>query len=190
MPIVLFLFLLRHRNEMDIEIPAKAPENSQIVLQKESSRSSFKAGYGILFEAFASSTFWWQCLILLRRAILAAVSIIEATNVRFLIFTLATFAFFLLHSQFKPYRDGRLNQLEAMALIVHTILAAILTGFAASVHVPEPVQVVLSLFVIFPAVGLLGWVAMNAVQQRLRLILNDSTVVQGQARKPLPQTMV
>ena len=190
MPIVLFVFLFRRRDKMKSTKPAVAkaessaaaaanvvqtviqPVTIQIepaVVQRPARASRYVASYGILFEAFHSSAYWWQSLILFRRVVLAAISIIDAANVRFLCFTLATFAFFLLHNNFRPYREKGFNTLEALVLICHTILAAILSGFAAQSQ-QLPTGVTLFLFISLPAIALLLFVAFNTVQSRLKAV--------------------
>lgn len=113
--------------------------------------SVFALRCGILFQAFRKSAFWWQCLILLRRCLLAVISVVHLASLRYLLFTLCTFALFLVHVLLRPYRSRQLNRVESVALALHVVMAAIM----ASVSDPPqgaslPVQVVLFLLIVLP----------------------------------------
>lgn len=126
---------------------------------------AFGRRYGVLFQAFKNKQAapYWQSWILVRRCMLAAISVVHAANLRFVLFTLATFAFFLMHMLARPYRNRRLNRVESAALGIHVVMATILTGFAGDVAQQPtlPVQVLLCLLVVVPSLTLLALLALE-----------------------------
>jgi hypothetical protein len=126
--------------------------------------STFVALHGIFFEQFNEEAFGWQCVILVRRAALSAINVIAAAEVRFMAFTVAALLCFSMHVFVMPFRDSLMNRMETAGLFIHVLVAAILTGYAKAV--PNGAQVIVSLLVTIPAVGLLLLVAYSMIQSK------------------------
>jgi hypothetical protein len=126
--------------------------------------ATFVALHGIFFEQFNEEAFGWQCVILVRRAALSAINVIAAAEVRFMAFTVAALLCFSMHVFVMPFRDSVMNRMETAGLFIHVLVAAILTGYAKAV--PNGAQVIVSLLVTIPAVGLLLLVAYSMIQSR------------------------
>lgn len=150
-PLALLAFLLFSRNKIE---------------QKE---PNFTSIYGIFFELFAESNVGirasWECVVLVRRAIISAITVVFSDAFRFMAYSIATIAFLLLHVFIRPYRDTFLNRLETCSLVLHLLVSVILTGTAA--NVTTAAQVIVSLLIVIPACVFLLLVAWSILQKRL-----------------------
>lgn len=109
---------------------------------------------GVMYEGFGPHAFFWQVVILARRALLSAIAVISEASVRFMSFTIACLCFCVIHVAFHPYKSAFSNRLEDVALVLHVVLSSLLGGYPVSL--PLAVQVIVFLIVLLPTLGMAG----------------------------------
>lgn len=149
------------------------------------SRAAFRARWGPLYVMYSHRAWYWQSLVLLRRAVFVLVSVVllQSPAHRYLAFTLLNFVSLLLHQFVHPFADARTNHLETGAYALLVIVSAILTGYQAPY--PVSVQVALVVLVVPPAlllVLLIGRHHWRRVRHRLTSFLQRSRSVTGWRR--------
>jgi hypothetical protein len=130
---------------------------------------------GFLFETYRPACFWWEVVVLLRRAALAALAMVVAQPLRMYLVAVCTFVIFVAHLVFRPFADSADNAVEAVGLLgllflaftrasalflVGTSSSAIVFGVAAAVPFLIIVGAILyqSRAILVDALAILRWV--------------------------------
>lgn len=104
---------------------------------------------------------------LVRRAVLSALAVIESPSLRFMGFTIACFIFSQIHIFIRPYREAEFNTLETAALMIHTVIAAVLTGFPGTT-LPVAVQAVVVILIVGPGLAFIVFIGLRMRQHKHR----------------------
>lgn len=92
-----------------------------------SEKADHVAKWSILFQMYKPQCFFWHCVVLLRRLIYTACTTIHDVRNRGLAFGLVTLVCIGLHHHAEPYKDRVSNRLEISSLLLHGMLAVLLT---------------------------------------------------------------
>jgi hypothetical protein len=92
---------------------------------------SFIGRFGNLYDAYQSSSYWWQSLVLLRRVVftLVEVLLVILPSFKFMIFGFLHLLSLVIHVIMQPYSTKFFNQMELLTLLSLTSVALIMTAF-------------------------------------------------------------
>jgi hypothetical protein len=101
------------------------------VIPMESRRQyAFRSVYGALFDSFRQNAISWQIVILIRRLLLIIFSVfIIMPAAKYLTFIFLHMIICALHLYYNPYTTNTLNHVEQVVIVLHIIIAAILTAY-------------------------------------------------------------
>lgn len=85
--------------------------------------------FGIIYEPYRKQAYFTKIVVLLRRAVLVAASIIFVLDqsARALVFTLLNFLFLALHVWLRPYKVDATNFIETVLLSLLVIISSVLS---------------------------------------------------------------
>jgi hypothetical protein len=117
----------------------------------------FLTRFGPLMAMYSEHAWYWQALVLLRRATFAvvAVQLDQQSGLRFMLFTLMHAASLQLHHWVRPYDSAAAQNAETLSYLALLTLSVLLTACATPLS--SAVQVVVILLVLVPAAFLLTW---------------------------------
>jgi hypothetical protein len=124
--------------------------------------------WGPLFSYFTKEAFFYQGLVLGRRAVYSMVTIVlePSINLRAMVYGFSSFVFLAIHTLLAPYRDDMLNKVESISLSLHVFLSILISPWEPPF--PLGVQVSLCFFVVVPTVFFVGWRTKSMLLQYLR----------------------
>ena len=130
--------------------------------------SGFLMRYGILFQAFSSHAWYYQVVVLIRRAVFVIVSVVltESSDSRAFSFVLLNIASMILHLYVKPFVDESVNQSETISILMLLIISALINAYSPPYTIPT--QVVLFLLIV-PTIGFL---LIQIIRQKAAIIHN------------------
>ena len=92
---------------------------------------AFRSVFGAVFDSFNPSAIGWNVLILIRRLVLIVLSVTLTIvpSVKYMSFAFLHLLICGLHVYYEPFALSQLNQIELIAIIVHLLMAIILTAY-------------------------------------------------------------
>ena len=93
--------------------------------------------FGVLYEAYRPGCFWWEAVVMARRTLLTALTLIEDTATSFVFLTAACVAIAVLQTYVQPFRQQIENSVDyfSLALLVMVavinLFAVVSSGYAA-----------------------------------------------------------
>ena len=144
--------------------------------------NAFRSLYGALYDSFRAEAAGWIVVIWLRRLLLIILSVALTTqpSAKYLSFLLLHIAIYGLHSHFQPFSTDGLNDMECVSILVHILIAAVLTAYpsASDASVQSAVLTLtvapLVMFVVYRiAEKYLQWVHHRSARARARVVRND-----------------
>ena len=92
---------------------------------------AFRSLYGALYDSFRAEASGWVVVVWVRRLLLIVLSVVLTTlpSAKYLSFLLLHLVIICLHSYFQPFTTTSLNDTERVSILVHIVIAAVLTGY-------------------------------------------------------------
>jgi hypothetical protein len=118
---------------------------------------SFTVRWGALYQPFTSGAYFYQPIVLVRRAVYSGFDIGFATlpAVRGVMMVLVSVTCLIIHLLIKPYRVEVINVVESCSLLLHIVLASVVSPF------PMPYSLTVEIFiftiVVVPSCLFVGW---------------------------------
>lgn len=124
----------------------------------------FNERWGPLFLMYGQHAFYWQPLLLFRRAsfVIVSVLLVEQPGLKFMAFTFLNFLSLLVHLRVQPFAAALANQAESVSYSLLVSISLLLTGY--STPYSAGVQALLFLLSVPPCVLLLSLVVRQRVE--------------------------
>jgi len=138
---------------------------------KMSNRFFFNERYGILYQTYSRSYFWWEAFAISRRIafIVASVEMTQQPFFRSQMYSALALFFLFIHVLNFPFQHTSDNRLETWSLFSLCLLAALQTGYDSEGNYPVGMQVLVTLIVFF----MLGAFFFTFFGQRVRAMIRQ-----------------
>jgi hypothetical protein len=138
-------------NAADVAVQGGNKEESEAENQDAAHRAAllgFFWRYGPLFGMYSAKAWYWQSLVLVRRAcfVLSSVFLVRDPAGRFLTFALLNFASLMMHLFAKQFSDEKSNRAEAFSHVLLVVLSMVLLAFPPPYR--EAVQIIITLLIV------------------------------------------
>ena len=92
---------------------------------------AFRSIYGALYDSFGSEAIGWILVMWIRRVVLIMLSVIltKLPTGKYMSFVMLHLGIFCLQIYYQPYRTRVLNKAEQVSIMVHVVIATILTAY-------------------------------------------------------------
>ena len=92
---------------------------------------AFRSLYGALYDSFRGEASGWMVVVWVRRLLLIVLSVVLTTlpSAKYLSFLLLHLVIICMHSYFQPFTTAALNDTERVSILVHIVIAAVLTAY-------------------------------------------------------------
>jgi hypothetical protein len=117
----------------------------------------FKTRWGLVHEPYKEEAFYYEAVVLLRRALYSALDIGLALvpGVQRTMISVCALACLVLHVHTLPFKRAVLNTAETASLILHMLLAIVVAPWAAPY--PVALEAVICIFIVVPTLFFVGW---------------------------------
>jgi hypothetical protein len=134
--------------------------------------TKYRSRYGVVFDAYAPSWYWWQFLILMRRSALvgAAVVFYRDRTAKLSWITFLNILFLITHMLARPYQTDRNNNMETVSLGLLSLLSSVLTTVGENLDIGEIIG--MSFLTIIPIVGFAG-ITIHARLARVKTVVSN-----------------
>lgn len=149
LPLGALMLLMRNRAWLAPAARSSAADGSE----PASALHQWRRCWGPLYLMYESRAWFWQPLVLVRRAafVLTAVLLAQSPGVRFMLFLLLNFGSLQLHALVRPFSDPLINTAETTSYVLLVCVSALLTGLLPPYS--TAVQILVFLLIVPPAVG-------------------------------------
>ena len=109
------------------------PSGSDDVVIETRREYAFRSIYGALYHSFRPNAIGWNVVIWTRRLLLILFSVMLTSlpSAKFLSFVFLHLTICGLHLYYQPFATTKLNEMEQVSIIVHIVMASILTAYPA-----------------------------------------------------------
>ncbi len=183
-PVVLVLFLFRHSRRL------LGDGKTSLIASMD-----FKNRWGVFYERYKPENYYWTGWTLLRRTILVATySFMQQTGPKFALISMTQLLALALQVFYWPYQLFKENMMEFISLLSLLLLGMVLGSY--SFPYSTAVQVVVSMLVFVPGLGMIGVIAFDVYsvatttlfeeeKRRVQLQLEKEAEAASRSRKVL-----
>jgi len=130
----------------------------------------FKRKFGVFYEQYRESAYWYEAVAITRRVIAAAVWKLADRESRYPVLTLLNLCWCALHFWLKPFREQSVNLAESISLALSVGIGVVATAYHSRDEFPPGAQAVLFLIFVLPATLYFLYMVLLMLRQRAETI--------------------